>query len=246
MDQGRTLALEQAGQALDRQKERNNTLSQKSDAQITQDVLDEISWDPAVTVADLSVNTTDQRVTLMGTTTTYGEKLEAEEAAYRVAGVRYVENAIAVDPSAFGMLHDQDIAYDVRSALILDYKVPNGRINVSVFDGAVTLTGTVDWYYQSQAAADDAAKIMGVKSVENDIVVMPPEASATDISDGIARAFARNAELFDDNVRVSTDGGHVTLSGNVETWGEYKMAEDVARRSPGVSSVTNTILVLAE
>ena len=221
-------------------------MSKKSDAQITQDVLDELYWDPAVTVADLSVNTSDHRVTLMGTTATYGEKLEAEDAAYRVAGVRDVENDIAVDPSAFGMRSDDDIASDVRSALTLDYEVPEDRITVSVYNGTVILTGTVDWYYQSRAAADDAAQIKGVKDVDNDIVVTPPEASATDISDGIARAFARNSELYDDNVNVRNDGGRVTLSGTVETWGEYDTAEDVAWRSPGVTSVTNNITVLAD
>jgi osmotically-inducible protein OsmY len=227
-------------------KERNKKLSKKSDAQITQDVLDELFWDPAVTVADLNVSTHDHRVTLTGTTATYGEKLEAEDAAYRIGGVREVDNDIIVDPSAFGMRSDEAIADDVRSALILDYKVPDDRIQVSVFAGKVTLTGTVDWYYQKQAAEDDAAKIKGVKFVEDGLVVMQPEASATAISDGIAHAFARNAELSDDNVTVSADGGHVTLSGDVETWGEYDMAEDVAWRSPGVTSLTNNILVLAD
>ena len=234
------------GVVLDRLKERDNKLSKKSDAQVTQDVLDELFWDPAVTVADLSVSTSDHRVTLMGTTATYGEKLEAEDAAYRVGGVRDVDNDIAVDSSAFGMRSDEDIAADVRSALILDYAVPDDRISVSVFEGTVTLAGNVDWYYQRLAAADDVAMIKGVKFVDNDIAVMQPEASATDISNGIARAFARNAELYDDNVNVSADGGNVTLSGDVETWGEYDMAEDAAWRSPGVTSVTNNILVLAQ
>jgi hypothetical protein len=48
-------------------KEREYTLSKKSDAQISQDVLDEIFWDPAVTVADLNVSTLDHRVTLTRT-----------------------------------------------------------------------------------------------------------------------------------------------------------------------------------
>lgn len=197
-------------------------------------------------IANPTVSTTDQRVTLMGMTATYGEKLEAEEAAYRVSGVRDVDNDIIVDPSAFGGRSDEYIAADVRSALILDYAVPDDRITVSVLDGTVTLTGTVDWYYQRLAAADDAAMIKGVKFVNNDIVVMQPKASAVEIAEGIARAFARNAELYDDNVVVSANGGNVTLSGTVETWGEYDMAQDVAWRSPGVTSITNNILVLAE
>jgi osmotically-inducible protein OsmY len=227
-------------------KERNNELSKKSDARITQDVLDELFWDPAVTVSDLTVSTSNHQVTLTGTTATYGDKLEAEEAAYRVGGVRDVDNDITVDPSAFGMRSDEAIAADVRTALILDYAVPDDRISVSVLDGTVMLTGTVDWYYQRLAAADDAAMIKGVKFVDNQIAVMQPEAFAADIASGIARAFARNAELYDDNVAVSADGGHVTLSGTVETWGEYDMAENVTWRAPGVTSITNDILVLAQ
>ena len=221
-------------------------MSEKADYQITQDVFDELFWDPAVTVTDLNVSTKHHRVTLTGETTTYGAKLEAEEAAYRVGGVREVDNDIIVDTSAFGMRSDDDIATYVRNAFILDYKVPDDRIFVNVLDGTVTLTGTVDWYYQRLAASDDAAKIKGVKSVDNQITVMQPEASAEAISSGIARAFARNAELYDDNVNVSVNGGHVTLSGTVETWSERDMAEDVAWRSPGVTSLTNDILVLAE
>ncbi len=160
--------------------------------------------------------------------------------------MREVDNDITVDPGAFGLRTDEAIATDVRTALILDYVVPDDRISVSVLDGTVMLTGTVDWYYQRLAAAADAAMIKGVKFVDNQIAVMQPETPASDISSGIARAFARNAELYDDNVNVSTDGGHITLSGTVETWGEYDMAEDVAWRAPGVTSITNNILVLAD
>ena len=59
-------------------------MSQKTDERITQDVLDELAWDPAVTLADLSVSTDRGRAILNGTASTFGIKLEAENAAYRV------------------------------------------------------------------------------------------------------------------------------------------------------------------
>ncbi len=219
-------------------------MSQKTDAQITQDVLDELAFDPAVTVADLNVSTDHGRVMLNGTVDTYGTKLEAEDAAYRVGGVSSVDNDIVVNPAALGLRADTDIAADIRSALALDYQVPDDRISVSVVDGFVTLTGNVDWYYQQEAAEDDAAMISGVTAVDDEIFVNQPQASAVDISSGIARAFARNAELYDDNVDVATNGSQVTLAGTVATWSEYDMAEDIAWMSPGVTSVTNNITVL--
>src|SRR5215467_3699826 len=121
----------------------------KTDAQITQDVIDELVWDPAVTVADLNVSTDHHgQVKLRGTADTYGTKLEAEEAAFRVSGVTSVENRIVVNPAALGLRSDADVAADVRTALDLDYQVPDDRISVNVVDGFVTLTGNVDWDYQ--------------------------------------------------------------------------------------------------
>jgi osmotically-inducible protein OsmY len=224
--------------------EGGNTMSQKSDERITQDVLDELAWDPAVTLADLSVSTDHGRVRLYGTAGTFGTKLEAEDAAYRVGGVTSVDNQIVVDPAVLGLRSDADIADDIRCALELDYQVPDEWLSVSVIDGIASLTGKVDWSYQRDAAEDDAAMILGVRDLVDEITVNQPHASAVDISSGIARAFARNAELYDDNIDVATDGGKVTLSGTVATWDEYDLANDIAWMSPGVTSVTNNVAVL--
>ena len=75
-------------------------MSVKTDNRITQDVLAELAWDPAVTIADLTVSTDHGRVELKGTADTYGSKLEAEDAAYRVAGVKWVDN----DPASLTRL----------------------------------------------------------------------------------------------------------------------------------------------
>src|SRR6266700_3228835 len=55
-----------------------------------------------------------------------------------------------------------------------------------------------------------------------------PQSSATAISPGIARGFARNAELYDDNIDLATDGGKVTLSGTVATQSVSLVREVVA------------------
>ena len=86
--------------------------------------------------------------------------------------------------------------------------------------------------------------IQEVQDVDDEIFVNQPQASAADISSGIARAFARNAELYDDNIDVAINGSQVTLAGTVATWSEYDMAEDIAWMALGVTSVTNNIAVL--
>src|SRR5216683_6122296 len=219
-------------------------MSQKTDERITQDVLDELAWDPAVTLADLSVSTDHGRVRLNGIADTFGTKLKAQDAAYRVGGVTSVDNHIFVDPASLDLRCDADIADHIRSAFELDYQVPDERLSVSVIDGIVTLTGNVNWSYQREAAEDDAAMILEVTGLVDEITVNQPQASAVDISSGIARAFARNAELYDDNIDVTTDGGNVTLSGTVATWSEYDLANAIAWMSPGVTRVTNNVAVL--
>jgi len=142
-------------------------MSQKTDERITQDVLDELAWDPAVTIADLSVSTDRGRVILNGTAGTFGTKLEAEVAAYRVGGVTSVDNQIVVDPADVDLRCDADIVDDIRCALELDYKVPDEWLSVRVIDGIATLAGNVDWSYQRDAAEDDAAMILGVRGLVN-------------------------------------------------------------------------------
>ncbi len=88
----------------------------KTDDQITQEVLAELAWDPAVTVADLTVATDQGQVTLSGTADTYGTKLEAGDTAPHVGGVRSVDNEISVNPAALGLRSDVDSERDIRIA----------------------------------------------------------------------------------------------------------------------------------
>ncbi len=76
-------------------------------------------------------------------------------------------------------------------APLIDYQIPEHRISIKVDHGHVTLTGSVDWAYERQAAVDAVLKIAGVLSVDNQVTLTPPHASATEIQRGIARAFAR-------------------------------------------------------
>ncbi len=214
----------------------------RKDSDIRDDVYAELAWDPKVTIANLDVGVHDGHVTLTGVASTYATKYAATDAAYRVYSVNDVDNDIVVDPVAFGLRSDEQIAADVRSMLTLDLEVPDTRITVSVLDGVVTLGGDVDYYFQRDAAEDDAASIAGVRDVIDTIAVLE-QPSALDIADQIAAAFARNGELFDDNVSVTTNGHSVSLNGTVRYWSEYDAAEDVAWRAPGVTNVTNNVVV---
>ena len=57
----------------------------------------------------------------------------------------------------------------------MEYLIPDDNIKVQVSDGWVTLEGTVEWYYQKEAAERAVRYLRGVKGVINKIAVTPPE-----------------------------------------------------------------------
>lgn len=216
-----------------------------TDAEIQQDVLDELDWDPEIKVTDVGVEVDDGVVTLTGTVKSFHEKMVAEDAAFRVTGVRAVANDIVVRPSGLGLRTDTDIAHAVAVTLEWNPSVPHERLHVAVSDGNVTLEGDVDWNYQRERAAELAKRIIGVRTLANRITVRQPKVSEIDVQERIEQAFVRSAELESDRIRVELDDGHVTLSGRVRTWAERREAEDAAWRAPGITGVTNELEIKA-
>jgi osmotically-inducible protein OsmY len=215
----------------------------KSDAQIRADVIDEMAYDPAVTVRDVAVVVERGIVTLSGVADSYGTRQAAEQAAWRVGGVIGVNNNIVVDPTQLGMPTDAEITAYLRDRMEKDFLVPKGRITVSVRDGIVTLRGTVDLHLQREAAYEEAEDARGVRGVNNEITIGPSQASPQEITAAIQKALTRDAQVEADNIHVIVDGGHVTLAGEARSFAERQAAEDAAWRARGVTDVTDNIAI---
>lgn len=69
---------------------------------------------------------------------------------------------------------DDRIVDQVRMKLTTDPDVKGGADEVTVKDGVVTITGRVDSDRGKAKATKLAKKVKGVKSVENDLQVGPP------------------------------------------------------------------------
>lgn len=218
-------------------------MSPKTDVQIQDDVRDELTWDPEVTITDIGVTVKDGVVTLRGTVVLASEKWAAERDALRIVGVRGLTNEITIDPTGGQRSADADIAHHLADALLFDASVPNDRIQVSVEDGWVMLRGTVDWYYQRSAAEADAWRISGVKGVDNDITILQPHVSANDIESGIRKALDRSIGVDASAIIIFVEDAHVTLAGTVRSWAEFDAARNVAWRAQGVTSVANDIVI---
>jgi osmotically-inducible protein OsmY len=213
----------------------------KNDAQLQKDVMEELKWEPRVTASEIGVSAANGVVTLNGAVPTYAEKWAAERAAQRVAGVKAIAEEIQVKPIAFHAKTDTEIAANAAASLQAHVWVPTD-IQVTVQSGWVTLMGVVKWEFQKSAAMDSVRWLAGVKGVSNTII-LKPTAQPSAIKDAIKKALLRHAEVDADDVNVAVDGGKVTLSGSVRSWGEKDEAGVVAWNAPGVNTVRNDIEV---
>jgi osmotically-inducible protein OsmY len=116
-----------------------------------------------------------------------------------------------------------------------------------VQNGHVTVSGTVQWYYQAHEVAHEAGRVTGVLSVTNNISVEKIDTAnavnATHVQSRIRGSLQRAANLDASRINVAVSEGTVTLSGTVRSWLEHDKAAEAAWSVPGVERVDNCIAI---
>ena len=214
----------------------------KSDSEIERDVRDELKWDPDLDAENIAVSVKDGVVTLAGFVKSYSDRLEAEAAAKRVAGVLAVANDIDVRLPAIDQRPDPDIAKAAVAALKSELPISYDKIKVIVKDGWITLEGAAEWQYQKTTAENAVRKVKGVKGVTN-VITVKPKVQPSELQRKILEAFKRNAEVDANRITVEASGSEVILKGTVRSWIEREEAERVAWSAPGVTKVEDRIVV---
>ena len=210
----------------------------KTDNQLQQDVMAELKWEPAVHAAQIGVEVKDGVVTLAGEVGSYHEKLNAERAAQRVAGVKALAVEMKVQLGELGQRTDADIASSVKNVIGWTSSLPADTVKVMVEGGWVTLSGDVEWQFQRQNAADSVRHMLGVVGVSNQIAIKPT-LSATVVKSDIEAALKRSAAADAQKISVAVKGGDVTLTGTVHSWDERDLATRTAWASAGVRNVVD-------
>ena len=148
-----------------------------------------------------------------------------------------------------GAVSDSWLTSKTKIALFADERVKGREVRVETVSGQVFLRGKVDSDEAKTAAEEIAKGVDGVKSVKNDLQVVPPAArkavTADDkqITKAVTATLARDPQLK--KIDVRTDAGVVVLSGEVQSMAQSAKASDLAHRVDGVKSVKNELRVSA-
>jgi osmotically-inducible protein OsmY len=214
-----------------------------NDSKLRQDVLDELNWHPQIPSAQIAVTAEQGIVHLSGYVSTYAQKVAAEQAVKRVAGVRaaVVERLeVRVVDGISGA--DEELAMRARASISWAALLPTGRVQVAVQSRWVTLSGEVDWHSQRTAAETIVRNLAGVAGVSNEITLRA-NPQTTDLKAAIERALKRCADLDARFIRVKVVDGLVTLEGAVGSWYARERAQEAAWGAPGVSAVRDMLIV---
>ena len=152
--------------------QRKETVTIKGDPQIKDAVKDAFVYDPRVFSFNPTVAVENGVVTLTGTVDNLKAKRAAEQDAKNTVGVWRVKNLLKVRPAK--PLADDKIAQNVKSAFLRDPVVDSYQIDAKARSGVITLTGTVDSFYEKAQAEDVASRANGVVTVRNNLAVSDP------------------------------------------------------------------------
>ncbi|MDZ4860431.1 MAG: BON domain-containing protein [Candidatus Hydrogenedentes bacterium] len=216
------------------------------------------------------INTTTKGgvVIMTGVVREQADKDLAGRLAKSVKGVTSVNNELTVDRSApvveenrewRTQVDDANLNARIHRRLAYNASLKDTMVNVDVTGSKVVVSGTVE----SEAKKNEIVRIIddtsGVAAVESNLEVKAPGETkpvkeTTDdaiqtVSDEWVEKMVESSIMWDDNISirnidVEVDGGVCKLSGSVISEAQKSVAENIAKNTDGVKSVTNNIEVV--
>jgi hyperosmotically inducible periplasmic protein len=138
------------------------------------------------------------------------------------------------------------------TALYRDLRFRGRHLTVDTGKGVVTLRGKVDSDEDKAAAAEVARSVDGVKTVRNDLQVVPAaERAEVDARDDeilrvLKEKLKQDPELKDELIEARVDASVVTLLGEVGNRDSSARVSELAQAGPGVRSVINELVYVPQ
>jgi osmotically-inducible protein OsmY len=145
------------------------------------------------------------------------------------------------------MKTNAELQKDVQDAIKWEPLLNAAEIGVTVKDGVVTLTGTVDSYSKKTEAEDAAKNVAGVTAVVEKIEIKftghRAKKDDNEIATEVVNALKWNWQIPKDKIKVKVEKGWVTLEGELEWNYQKEAARDMVKNLLGVTGVSNIIAI---
>ena len=170
--------------------------------------------------------------------------------AAAVVGGAVATGMVATDRRSTGaQLDDQNIELRAASSLSGTFG-DRAHINVTSFNAKVLITGEVATEADRQQAFQIVSQVQGVRSVVNELAVMPVTSLSQRSSDSLITAKVKASmvdasDVFGNLFKVVTERNTVYLMGRV-TQVEANRATEIARGVSGVERVVRVLEIVTE
>ena len=214
---------------------------ERTDARLAELVRGRLASQPSLTGTQIFVAVDGGALTLFGWVQRQGQAQQAETIGQAVDGIVAVAEELFIGPPA-GMT-DADIAKQAANALLRTAKVE--RVRATVRNRVMTLSGDVDWPYESNAACRAVKDIARTEILINEMIVRAPLILA-ELNSSIAAAVADSGTPEQASVAVHADSrGVLTISGTVGTQSDHSTVLQLCWALPGVTGVVDRAVVQA-
>lgn len=144
------------------------------------------------------------------------------------------------------MKTDAQVQKDVMDELKWQPSIQSPEIGVSVTDGIVTLSGSVDSYSEKRDAERAALRVEGVKGMVEDLEVDLPfdhKKDDADIAKAAIDALRWDTMVPDDQIKVKVENGWITAEGKVNWQYQKSAVRNALSHLTGVTGVTNLVAI---
>jgi|GEM_PF-1381365 len=182
-------------------------------------------------------------LSLSGRIPTLRDKIQILRIISAIPGIKSISDHLAVGfeeiPDGITLKNKVTLAISELPSL----KVRDLKVRVS--KGTVYLKGEVDIVSDKLPLIDKVASVTGVKEIVDEIAHEKEESSTTQLRKKIETSFSKDSRLNGTRINFEISGGTIFLQGNVQSYRQLYVIEEILSGFPEIKRVVNELTVLS-